>query len=101
PPRHPRHTLFPYTTLFRSLRLGRQAYNIKDSEIPREDDSVFALAPPAAAVAWRDERQQFRVRAAAAQFFALGYGIGRYVYRTHRSEEHTSELQSPYDLVCR
>src|SRR5207248_10442261 len=27
--------------------------------------------------------------------------LGQHVWREERSEEHTSELQSPYDLVCR
>src|SRR5207248_11799309 len=30
-----------------------------------------------------------------------GGKVGERGYRTFRSEEHTSELQSPYDLVCR
>src|SRR5207248_10611079 len=41
-------------------------------------------------------------------FFEDGGGIGKVdqrkffaTYRLQRSEEHTSELQSPYDLVCR
>src|SRR5256885_10999674 len=57
--RPPRSTLFPYTTLFRSVRRGRHA----GRRLPR--------GPRAAA------------------------GEG------DRSEEHTSELQSPCNLVCR
>src|SRR5256885_2650674 len=62
--RPPRSTLFPYTTLFRSLDL---------SEI------IGAV---------RGFRNVGRPRA------ALGFAPGR-------SEEHTSELQSPCNLVCR
>src|SRR5207248_7316602 len=37
------------------------------------------------------------------EFLSLYYKAGRYASRAvyARSEEHTSELQSPYDLVCR
>src|SRR2546421_5035912 len=62
--RPPRSTLFPYTTLFRSPRIGRV-----------EDDRV--QAHPAGAG------------------LPLRPGAGG------RSEEHTSELQSRSDLVCR
>src|SRR2546426_2948219 len=58
--RPPRSTLFPYTTLFRSLA---------------------RLAP---------DSQNFVVIPLLQDFFLLG-----------RSEEHTSELQSPCNLVCR
>src|SRR5437868_10452748 len=59
--RPPRSTLFPYTTLFRSLRADQPA---------------------------------------------VGVGLRRVVAAAHadldeRSEEHTSELQSRFDLVCR
>src|SRR5207249_8714391 len=58
--RPPRSTLFPYTTLFRSIRPGLR----------------------------------------------FGFGFRRFVFggrarRLARSEEHTSELQSRFDLVCR
>src|SRR2546428_4674873 len=70
--RPPRSTLFPYTTLFRSLR-------------------AFALVAVCSAVV----------------VVALLYvGIGSLRFRSprtraRRSEEHTSELQSRSDLVCR
>src|SRR2546429_7107480 len=62
--RPPRSTLFPYTTLFRSLSLctsRRQLFNLTD----------------------RQSSSRGAVRVA------------------HRSEEHTSELQSRLHLVCR
>src|SRR6266516_7905670 len=34
-------------------------------------------------------------------FALLGHSFGAIIATYHRSEEHTSELQSPYDLVCR
>src|SRR5947208_15684693 len=63
-PRPPRSTLFPYTTLFRSLQAGFP-YSV--------------LLPTTVAItSWHQERS-----------------------RVSRSEEHTSELQSPDQLVCR
>src|SRR2546427_403559 len=72
--RPPRSTLFPYTTLFRSLcrRHGRAA---------REPARVHCRVPRAAGQPWPAIRH---VRP-----------------RRCRSEEHTSELQSQSNLVCR
>src|SRR5438094_3060628 len=67
--RPPRSTLFPYTTLFRSVR--------------RPGPLKTALAIRAEIEPFPDRRN-------------LGLDQG-----DERSEEHTSELQSPYDLVCR
>src|SRR5256885_12482164 len=74
--RPPRSTLFPYTTLFRSLAGTRLWRRIRD-----QADESRATA--------RD-RQCHSGRTGAA-----GGGSGG------RSEEHTSELQSPCNLVCR
>src|SRR2546426_6918245 len=75
--RPPRSTLFPYTTLFRSLRRGCP----KRSARRRSDRVVGAVVLP------RDERALLPVRTDRL--------------RAERSEEHTSELQSPCNLVCR
>src|SRR5438105_7945863 len=72
--RPPRSTLFPYTTLFRSPRAGRIA--------PRRSRPRSVLLGP------RLAPRAFGARA-------------RYRAREARSEEHTSELQSRVDLVCR
>src|SRR5438132_4292212 len=72
--RPPRSTLFPYTTLFRSLEL-RQRYRL----------DVFVHNPDAHR-SFIDDIE----RVAAIVFVEEG-----------RSEEHTSELQSHSDLVCR
>src|SRR5260221_2061167 len=79
--RPPRSTLFPYTTLFRSLR--------------------SALAWSSAAGG--DAEAGLRLAAALYLFWWLrGYrGEGRAWLVGLRSEEHTSELQSHSDLVCR
>src|SRR3712207_8815953 len=79
--RPPRSTLFPYTTLFRSMRAG-----------PRG---------PGGRPAGRDvERKPFLVgRELHAQERATAQLRGD--RGTQRSEEHTSELQSRQYLVCR
>src|SRR5947208_13068547 len=76
-----RDTLFPYTTLFRSGRLAAA-----DDPAPTARRVHAAGGDPAGA----------RGRAV---------GRGRELLpdhrQRHRSEEHTSELQSPDHLVCR
>src|SRR5256885_6228648 len=82
--RPPRSTLFPYTTLFRSF-----------------DEMVsFARALPvmrrrvARDLASKGIARE-RVLACAVRLLDRGF------FRVGRSEEHTSELQSPCNLVCR
>src|SRR5256885_3318226 len=84
--RPPRSTLFPYTTLFRSLNEARFLIATSPQEAA---DFVSTGADPERVVvrrngvevpAWVPERGAFRAK---------------------RSEEHTSELQSPCNLVCR
>src|SRR2546426_7505917 len=79
--RPPRSTLFPYTTLFRSLANGAtRVSHGSGQELPvlqcghRQDGSRHGLVR--------------RARTAETEFEV-------------RSEEHTSELQSPCNLVCR
>src|SRR5438876_8542736 len=60
--RPPRSTLFPYTTLFRSLGVNPEVPAVRGIEVPVPVRRLDGLA---------------------------------------RSEEHTSELQSPVHLVCR
>src|SRR3712207_7905923 len=79
--RPPRSTLFPYTTLFRSI-LGPDVL----VHLQRE------VAPP----------DQFAVAdAGAAGAGAHGPVLDHEIRSRHRSEEHTSELQSRQYLVCR
>src|SRR3712207_7452933 len=77
--RPPRSTLFPYTTLFRSA--DRLAQHV---ELP--------------AAASRGRRRQ--ADPAQARLLLDDRGMAD-VGRVHRSEEHTSELQSRQYLVCR
>src|SRR2546427_9606776 len=86
--RPPRSTLFPYTTLFRSPR--RPAAR-RDRPGEGDDRSVRRSgAGPAAAV-----RVERRGRGRGGSGSPGGACGGR------RSEEHTSELQSQSNLVCR
>src|SRR5688572_32249035 len=84
--RPPRSTLFPYTTLFRSRRQTC------------EGDGSFA--PGRANVAQPDLRDVSvgdRVNGGAGARKRCGHAL-RF---SERSEEHTSELQSQSNLVCR
>src|SRR5438876_4175996 len=80
-PQPPRSTLFPYTTLFRSCR---------HSSRKRLADRRFEL------------RGGFEARRPAGDSDGLaGLGVAQRAGPSLRSEEHTSELQSPVHLVCR
>src|SRR2546426_5173970 len=71
--RPPRSTLFPYTTLFRSVNVCLEVIMT---------DNVGSKVT----------------------YFLVGLGVGALVgvlFAPKRSEEHTSELQSPCNLVCR
>src|SRR2546430_824838 len=83
--RPPRSTLFPYTTLFRSPFLVAEQRGVV---------AGYVVAHCAA-----DEGEILNLGVAGAH---RRQGIGRaLVERTLRSEEHTSELQSQSNLVCR
>src|SRR5260221_2634147 len=71
--RPPRSTLFPYTTLFRSARISHTASARRSAS-----RSASSISSP---------KEGFQLRWASSH--------------RSRSEEHTSELQSHSDLVCR
>src|SRR5256885_10615663 len=73
--RPPRSTLFPYTTLFRSDAVKNGGYGA---------DVIFGWGTTGGRI--RDALGSYGLNA------SVGYS---------RSEEHTSELQSPCNLVCR
>src|SRR5437773_9189423 len=81
----PTSTLFPYTTLFRSYYYARRAGAVPEA---------FVLLPPGNCA-----------RGGAPGLWRIATGGGRRVAfcltPALRSEEHTSELQSHHDLVCR
>src|SRR5436190_14128603 len=93
----PPHTLFPYTTLFRSeADPTRAAYhrNLANSKRFEPDDPQLAVMEALT----RDPRAVPEHERIDLQF-ALGKAFAD--LKQHRSEEHTSELQSHSDLVCR
>src|SRR2546426_6745823 len=87
--RPPRSTLFPYTTLFRSqgpVHAGGAAHRGRPG---RERRTGRCLAPGRASRrSGRHPRHQ-AVKQVSRE------------WKAERSEEHTSELQSPCNLVCR
>src|SRR5256885_10889987 len=86
--RPPRSTLFPYTTLFRS-KLAREL----NAPLVR----VFTgFDHPAVTYDQQWNACVACLKECARQGAAFGVTIG-----VQRSEEHTSELQSPCNLVCR
>src|SRR5258708_30279708 len=78
--RPPRSTLFPYTTLFRSILPPIQILASPAPERRRAAGRGLSDSPP---------RENATLRIRSGQ------------YNLNRSEEHTSELQSPDHLVCR
>src|SRR3989454_11893753 len=98
--RPPRSTLFPYTTLFRSKR---------DQEGVRDDDQVIQVATAEQAsgkvgqgdVARRERQDEADLEHTRPAPPRRGQDEGGRQNEHPRSEEHTSELQSPCNLVCR
>src|SRR3989454_2562959 len=86
--RPPRSTLFPYTTLFRSL--GELARKGRWWRLAQE---IHGLSRNFGRSPWVILKSH-ALRPLAPDFV-------RRAWRMVRSEEHTSELQSPCNLVCR
>src|SRR3712207_8166386 len=86
--RPPRSTLFPYTTLFRSRPRTRSPI------VLRRISSV----PPAD---FRPGRKDVWYANGLSPLSSSASGPTTSATRSHRSEEHTSELQSRQYLVCR
>src|SRR5256885_12993332 len=87
--RPPRSTLFPYTTLFRSEHLDEPELGHRAvPSLPRRL-RVRLHSRPLRAVRRRGGRP------------LRPFALRNMVVRLRRSEEHTSELQSPCNLVCR
>src|SRR5256885_8142776 len=80
--RPPRSTLFPYTTLFRS-----------DQELPQLQQAAKILSEHLPREGW--------VRSIRKSLGMSMRAFSRRIGFKERSEEHTSELQSPCNLVCR
>src|SRR5689334_24061846 len=90
--RPPRSTLFPYTTLFRSEtgeeeRREETNARLRTAEVALARLEELSNEPWLHPYALNDTREHYRHRARRLQ--------------SRRSEEHTSELQSQFHLVCR
>src|SRR3712207_6967786 len=90
--RPPRSTLFPYTTLFRSLARGREQHGLLGERVGEDE-----TAQP---------REQLVLLVAVGGAHALdklaeAFVVAPLADDDARSEEHTSELQSRQYLVCR
>src|SRR2546426_8799365 len=83
--RPPRSTLFPYTTLFRSPEPGWVEHDATEIWATQLYTATEALG---------------KASLTAADIAAVGITNQRET-TVVRSEEHTSELQSPCNLVCR
>src|SRR2546427_12464720 len=98
--RPPRSTLFPYTTLFRSAPIDRARPELNTAALGASvskrmtPDKTMAAAPPLpqfSTLAAFDHQPRTRIVFGVDSLERLG----------ERSEEHTSELQSQSNLVCR
>src|SRR5699024_12355668 len=87
---------FPYTTLFRSKRV----FDNRDAETTERVESIVRAATfvpdtkPANDLLREMQSEHIHV-AIVVEKVIRRFGV------RHRSEEHTSELQSRFDLVCR
>src|SRR5256885_9742038 len=81
--RPPRSTLFPYTTLFRSVHVSSLT------------NDFYLFEPARRQLIGRRTRKRFTIGDKLSVF------VARVDVFKRRSEEHTSELQSPCNLVCR
>src|SRR5699024_12242634 len=93
--RAPSQPLFPYTTLFRSefAAKGNESFDGVDSIQTRKGTYLYkkGMVEMSQAGVKADESSESSVRATTSGAYKL----------PDRSEEHTSELQSRFDLVCR
>src|SRR2546428_4099925 len=85
--RPPRSTLFPYTTLFRSVTIEGCRLNC----VRGRPEEIFQRA-------FRHQEFDISELSLCTHLLTTARGEGHY---DNRSEEHTSELQSRSDLVCR
>src|SRR2546430_9130763 len=100
--RPPRSTLFPYTTLFRSSQLvacGDRDYFVGGNAGEHSEDWDTAREARDRDHARRDRTIEKRAR--QGQRHGTKGDHRQEPARSRRSEEHTSELQSQSNLVCR
>src|SRR5207249_9378059 len=93
-PRLLRFSLFPYTTLFRSEMRGRLVHQ---NQVGRVEEQLHQRQPALLAAA---QHAHFFEHVVAAKEKTAEHSADE-LLGDARSEEHTSELQSRFDLVCR
>src|SRR5438270_10509560 len=87
--RPPSSTLFPYTTLFRSVYCSHFTAGLAESKLEEHDlvgDTLLHRVVP---------RDVVELGVFSVEFIRVSHSL------VDRSEEHTSELQSQSNLVCR
>src|SRR5207249_7462075 len=95
PPLQPVTTLFPYTTLFRSILEQRHRRNAVPFGIVQDSRGQGLSVAEVLPEFWRGPREQENTSKETV------IHIVDFIPQLVRSEEHTSELQSRFDLVCR
>src|SRR3989454_9783656 len=98
--RPPRSTLFPYTTLFRSVlgTLKDGSLCVQQCAASPSQDCRFLLYDGTSFRPFSEAPTAIDIGSDYSTFFASQNGD---LWLSARSEEHTSELQSPCNLVCR
>src|SRR3989454_4113091 len=96
--RPPRSTLFPYTTLFRSADFEDSHSPTWENTIRGQQNLVDTVNGTISFTGPEGKRYALNERTATLMVRPRGWHL---VEKHVRSEEHTSELQSPCNLVCR
>src|SRR5207249_12254059 len=96
----PRSSPFPYTTLFRSRAVGGVGL-IYGNRARRDSDQAGTRMRVPAGVSSRGKRVLDDIDVRISLHLRLEVPTHTVETRCTRSEEHTSELQSRFDLVCR
>src|SRR2546428_1032987 len=96
--RPPRSTLFPYTTLFRSLG---SSDGIEYLAMPFYAGGSLALRLRTAGLLGVDDTVELAAQLGRGLDALHGKGVLHVEAAPESSQEHTSELQSRSDLVCR
>src|SRR5690606_40678345 len=95
--RPPTSTLFPYTTLFRSV-----LYDYKTGSPPKLESLLKGEDVQIAAYLLASKTLLPQGRNVGAAYYPIDGAAPRGIFQEdYRSEEHTSELQSRENLVCR
>src|SRR3712207_8911887 len=94
--RPPRSTLFPYTTLFRSLVVGAGYMRVLSPAFLERFPAILNVHP-----SLLPEFRGLRAVPRALEAGVRETGVTVHFMVEERSEEHTSELQSRQYLVCR